>query len=121
MLEDMFKINMLKWYHKYMNNKLPHYFKGYKIQTQENIHDHDTRNKSNVTRPLSRIHAARKCLRNHISVIIRATNPNVLEKTKTHSFQGFSRYAKDRIIEQYQEECVIENCYICNRDDDTVD
>ena len=56
-----------------------------------------------------------------ISVIIRATNPNVLEKTKTHSFQGFSRYAKDRIIEQYQEECVIENCYICNRDDDTVD
>ena len=119
-LEDMFKINMLKWYHKYVNGKLPHYFKGYKIQTQEEIHNHDTRNKSEVTRPLSRIQAARKCLRNHISVIIRATTPNVLDKTKTHSFQGFGRYAKDRIIEQYQEECVIENCYICNRDNDSV-
>ena len=117
-LEDMFKMNMLKWYHKYVNNKLPHYFKGYRIQTQEEIHNHDTRNKSDVTRPLSRIQAARKCLRNHISVIIRATTPNILDKTKTHSFQGFSRYARDRIIEEYQEECVIENCYICNRDNE---
>ena len=117
-LEDMFKMNMLKWYHKYVNKRLPNYFKDYKIQTQEEIHDHNTRNKSDVTRPLSRIHAARKCLRNHISVIIRATPPNILNKTGTHSFQGFSKYAKDRIIENYQEECVIENCYICNRDND---
>ncbi len=110
-LEDMFKMNRSKWYHKYVNNKLPHYFKGYRIQTQEEIHNHDTRNKSDVTRPLSRIQAARKCLRNHISVIIRATTPNIIDRTKTHSFQGFSRYARDRIIEEYQEECVICNRY----------
>ena len=87
---------MLKWYHKYVNKKLPVYFKDYEIQTQEEIHNHNTRNKAIVTRPLSRIHAARKCLRNHISVIIRATPPNILEKTMTHSFQGFCKYAKVR-------------------------
>ena len=109
---------MLKWYHKYINNRLPHYFKSFKIQRQDEIHNHDTRNKTDVTRPLTRIQAAKKCLRNHISVIIRATPSNILEKTVTHSFQGFSKYAKDRIIEEYQEECLINQCYICNRDKD---
>ena len=96
-------MNMLKWYYKYINNKLPHYFKSFKITTHEDIHYHDTRNKKDVTRPFTRIEAAKKCLRNHIPIILRATSSKILEKSTTHSFQRFSKYAKDRIIEKYQE------------------
>ena len=114
-LEDMFKINMLKWYYQYINKHLPQYFNDYKILKQQDIHTHNTRNKTDVTQPSTRIQAAKKCLRNHISVVIRATPNNILEKVNTHSYKGFVKYTKNMLLQEYTTECTINDCYICNR------
>ena len=113
-LEDMFKLNMLKWYFKYTKKQLPEYFLEYKIISQGEIHDHDTRGKEHISQPVPRLHGAKKCLRNYISTIINATPKIVLEKVHTHSFDGFSRYAKMYYLSQYQTVCTIIDCYSCN-------
>ena len=113
-LEDMFKLNMLKWYYRYVKKQLPAYFSDYRIRSQHEVHNHNTRYNSQIARPITRIQAARYCLRNHISVVINSMPRNVIEKVHTHSYQGFAWYTKKYMIDGYSSECVIINCYICN-------
>ena len=116
-LEDMFKLNMLKWYYRHIHQTLPFYFNDYEIRTHEDIHSYNTRNKKDVVNPPTRIQAARKCLRNYITIVLKCFPTEVLDKVNTHSAQGFRTYAKHYIIANYTIECIIENCYICNRPD----
>ena len=112
-LEDMFKVNMLKWYYRYQNKQLPSYFLKFNINAQQDIHNINTRNKSHIAPPVPRMHCVRKCLRNSISTVINITPNNVLDKINTHSFSGFSDYAKKQIIMNYEEVCQREDCYSC--------
>ena len=46
----------------------------------------------------------------------RTTNQNTWVydwKLDTHSFSGFSNFMKNYYIQNYNENCLIENCYIC--------
>ena len=95
-------------------NQLPDYFSKYEIKSQYEIHNHNTRKKSLITQPLTRIQAARRCLRNHISVVINSTPKVVIDKVHTHSYKGFALYTKKSILSSYSVDCLIENCYICN-------
>ena len=114
-IEDMFKLNMLKWYYLYENKKLPHYFMNFNVRKQHNIHNHNTRNRNDVTKPRTRIQAAKKSLRNHIPTIIGATSKEILDKIQTHSYHGFACYSKIKLLQEYSINCIIENCYICDR------
>ena len=113
-LEDLFKLNMCKWYYRFIHKELPEYFLSYTIRHQFEIHNYNTRHNSYVLPPAIRIKAARYCLRNHISVVINAIPSNVITKIETHSYKGFSTYAKNTILSTYSKECSIEHCYICN-------
>merc|ERR1712004_581692 len=110
----MLKLNMLKWYHRYINKKLPLYFLEYNIISQGDIHDHNTRGREHISQPVPRLHRARRCLRNYIPTLINATPKIVVEKVHTHSFEGFSKYAKNYFLSLYSTECHIPNCYSCN-------
>ena len=113
-LEDLFKLNMLKWYHKYVNKKLPKYFLDFEIKSQNQIHDHDTRSSNTISTPVPRLHCARRCLRNYISIIINSMPKIVIDKVQTHSLKGFSVYTKNYFLSNYNTTCVQENCYSCS-------
>ena len=113
-LEDMLKLNMLKWYHRYINKKLPLYFLDYNIKSQGDIHDHNTRGREHFLQPVPRLYRARRCLRNYIPTLLNETPKIVVEKVHTHSFEGFSNYAKKYFLSLYSTECHIPNCYSCN-------
>ena len=113
-LEDLFKLNMCKWYYRYIHKELPAYFLDYTIRPQSEIHDHDTRYNDHIARPVTRIKTAQHSLRNHISVIINFTPSIILDKIETHSYKGFAMYTKKKILSDYSSECTIENCYICS-------
>ena len=39
----------------------------------------------------------------------------VLEKMYTHSYSGFTKYAKTDTISKYKATCKIRNCYVCKK------
>ncbi len=57
----------------------------------------------------------RKCIWYNIPSTVNSTPTNIFEKIYTHSMQGFSKYIKQNILQSYQENCTIYNCYICSR------
>ena len=113
-LEDLFKLNMLKWYHKYVNKKLPKYFLDFEIKAQNQIHDYETRSGNTISTPVPRLQCARRCLRNYISIIMNSMPKDVIEKVHTHSLKGFSVYTKNYFLSNYNTTCVQENCYSCS-------
>ena len=114
-ITDMMKQNALKFLYKLKNNKVPAYFENFNILTQKEIHGRDTRHNQLVPSVVTRTVLQQNCLRNYLPGVINTTPLNVLDKVSTHSYKGFSNYAKLKLIENYSNECSIENCYICNR------
>ena len=114
-LEDLFKLNMLKWYYRFVKNKVPEYFSDFEILNQSDRHTHNTRLNMHILQPRTRLIASRHCLRNHISTIINATPTEIIQKINTHSYKGYSNYIKKKYLEGYSADCSIENCYICAR------
>ena len=55
---------------------------------------------------------AKKSLRHYLVQTINNTPDNVFSKFGTHSLNGFSNYVKLNLINNYQDECNIQNCYI---------
>ena len=114
-LEDLMKLNTLKFYFKLKHHKVPFYFESYKVLSQEDIHGKETRFNNLIPTNVTRTVMQQNCLRQYLPPILNSTTPNILDKAMTHSYNGFSNYAKDRFIEDYKLDCQITNCYICNR------
>ena len=53
-------------------------------------------------------------LRHVTPKIVNATAPVILNKIYTHSFHGYTLFIKQYIIQSYETECTINNCYVCN-------
>ena len=113
-LTDMMKLNTLKFYYKLKDGKVPAYFESYKVLSQVDIHNRNTRFNNVINRNITRTVLQQKCLRNSLPVVLSSTPTNILDKVSTHSYNGYSNYIKDRYIENYSMDCHIPNCYICS-------
>ena len=110
-IADIFTIRCLKFYFSIQNLTAPVYFRE-----QFSIKNY---NPVGPTGP-TRTQGASKCL--HVKLLTDIV-PNfdrlVLDKTDTHSYEGFSKYAKQYLISKYQEECTAydycEDCYPCRQ------
>ncbi len=58
---------------------------------------------------------ARTCLCYHIPFVINNAPLEIIEKIDTHSLHGFAGYIKLRILQSYQDNCTIVDCYTCSR------
>ena len=110
-VEDIFRLQQLKFYYRFINVTLPDYFLS--LSFSGNTHQYRTR-KRHELQPI-RIHHefAKKSLLYSIPVIINSCHPNLKEKIYTHSLSGFTHYFKHITIENYNIHCSIENCYVC--------
>ena len=113
-IEDLYVMNTLKFYYKLEKGQIPDYFKSFKIQRRDEIHEKDTRYKSLIATNKTRIILTDKCLRNNLPHVLNSTPQIALDKVVTHSPNGFSKYIKDLIIKSYSNTCIIPNCYVCN-------
>ena len=78
-------------------------------------HDYETRQSGQPITAIPKTKLAESSIRYSLPSIISQINENVLEKIATHSLYGVSNYAKNLFIGQYKPNCVILNCYICNK------
>ena len=47
--------------------------------------------------------------------IVNLKPPHILDKVFTHSSSEICYYIKQYFMQQYNINCIVENCYICNR------
>lgn len=111
-VNDVLKYKCLKFYYKWKHGNLPQYFTDMFFPFQ-NIHPYATRNQMNeyIHKPNRAL--TLKSIRYHIPQLVRELPECILEKIHTHSFEGFSYYVKKYIINKYNVNCNIPNCYIC--------
>ena len=105
-MEDILILQQLKFYFKYVHNKLPTYFQQWNLIHNVDVH-------SQIATYRVNREFAKKCIRYNLPFIINNTINSVKDKLLTHSLKGFANYAKYTFIHAYEESCSIVNCYIC--------
>ena len=114
-LSDVLTLQTMKVYHKFRQNELPVYMQNWPLITNNEIHQYNTRIASDLHTFRYHHTFARKSLKHYLVQTINNTPDNVVSKFGTHSLNGFSNYAKLNFINNYQDECNIQNCYICSQ------
>ena len=112
-LQDIYKLKALKFFYRYTQNKLPDYFNNmFTFPTVS--HPYKTRFRHIPQLPIPKLNMTRNCIRYHIPILLKNTPPCILDKTHTHSMDGYSKYIKLYYINQYSETCTLKNCYVCS-------
>ena len=105
-------MQQLKFYHKFVNNNLPLYFYRQHFFPNRSNHNYDIRYSDNLTIPFVKHTFAQKCIRYNIPKLINQTDKSITDKCFSHSLHGFSVYVKKMFIQNYDEHCRIQICYI---------
>ena len=111
-LEDIFKLNVLKFLYKFEQNTLPVYFHGM-FSIVSSRHTYFTRGSANLIRHKFKTSGGRNCIRHFVPDIAFKTPSSILDKIYTHSYKGFSHYVKKLMINEYVIDCNTVNCHIC--------
>ena len=111
--KDLFLLCQLKFYHKFINDRLPLYFQQLPLIRNREVHDHYTRGQNDIQANRVNHEFAKKCIRYHLSIVLSQISNDIKEKMYTHSLRGFIIYAKLKIIQTYIDKCVLHNCYTC--------
>ena len=112
-LDDIYRIQLLKFIYKLINKQLPYYFNQNLLLYNTQHHQHATRACTNVFIPRVNHEFAKRNIRFSIAKIFNNSPDIIINKIFTHGIHGFSTYIKRYIIERYQNACTIINCYIC--------
>ena len=86
----------------YSTEGVPHWmFQNYETLSHKKLFIH--------TQHFTRLHALRRCVRNHVSVVLNSTCDKIIDKINTHSFEGLAAHVKHYIISSNSPECSIGN------------
>ena len=77
-------------------------------------HDYNLQTNGIFENATTKTSSGENCIRFHLPVIMNNTDRNVLDKVSTHSYEGFAFYVKRVTICNYNNECNLWNCYVCN-------
>ena len=117
-MDDLFTLKKFKFLHKLAHNTLPTYFNCYR---QFFIKKTTAYNLRNHALPLPRVNHvfAEKSL---VYELVKLHNDTTYDslifrkiEENSHSLLGFSKYVTKSLLEKYSVECIIRNCYVCNR------
>ena len=112
-IDDIYKIQHLKFFYKYVNNNLPECFQAMSFIYHSEIHSHHTRHRNNFVISRTNYEYTKRSIRINLVYILNDT-PNIIQdKCCTHSLHGFFIYAKQNNLNKYETYCHIPNCYVC--------
>ena len=114
-LEDLLKLQQLKFYFKFNEGSLPVYLQNWDITPNAHVHNYNTRELGCMHTFKVKHEFAKKCLKYYLPKLINDTPERVKDKINTHSLQGFINYSKNDIIHKYSNICIIQHCYTCQQ------
>ena len=112
-IEDIFKVQQLKFYYRLVNDLLPTYFNCFPITPIHQIHQHSTRASSNLYTTRVNHEFAKRCVRHSIIKTLNHAPDLIKNIINTHSGHGFTSYIKTYYLRNYQFTCNVVNCYAC--------
>ena len=101
-LHDMLKVNVLKFYHRYLHNELRPYFYNFNIRAQGDTHSYDTRNSGQLHIERTRTEYADKRLRIYLPTLINDMSTELLATIATHSLQDFTKMLNNFLLNDTQ-------------------
>ena len=113
-IEHLFSQSCLKFVHEFKKCQLPKYFLSLQCVPRSWIHDHGTRNASNIDTIYTRTRLAFCCIRSQLPLLFNDTSGIILSKINTHSIHGFSFFIKRYYLAQYSTQCHYRECFVCN-------
>ena len=93
-LTDIFNCQQIKFYHKYLNNKLPEYFTDIFTRLNNSTQNYSTRNRDNISFEKVKHEYAKKRIRYCIPNTLNNCPDLIKHKLYTHSIEGLSSYMK---------------------------
>ena len=113
-VKDIFDVQCLKLWYKFVNNELPYFFKSMFTYNHE-LYETETRSHGMLHLYLTRTAGARNVVRHRIPELLLEFPANLMGKVRTHSISTFVSHVKSYMISSYSSECIQMNCYICQR------
>ena len=111
-IQDIYCLNVLKFYYQYCNGQLPSYLQSFNFKARQDIHGYNTRNKNKLDLNRTETKKAENSLRIVVPRIVNKTTLLIIDKISTHSLQDYKSYIKNVYINSYRYECNIQNCYV---------
>ena len=112
-INDIYTICQLKFYFKFKHQMLPKFFMNNFVQYNNQFSTYVTRGFYDLSIPKHHHAFFERSLRYVIVKTINDSSRSIIEKVNTHSFNGFTSYAKKYFLSNYHTECTINNCYVC--------
>ena len=111
---DIFKLKILKFFHRYINQNVPAYFTTI-FDPVLNEHSYFTWSGNHFLPQTPRHSSSSFALRYFAPTIITSTPALITDKVYSHSYDGYSFYTKCFFVFNYSNVCEIRDCYICSR------
>jgi hypothetical protein len=112
-LADIASLQELKFCYKLEHKLLPSYFLSDLYIRNSYIHGRNTRSANLFHIPRVKHEYAKNSIQYIIPVAFNKCPSPIREKIYTHSLFGFTRYIKQRFLNNYNEICEIRGCYVC--------
>lgn len=112
-LEDLYHLQLLKFYYKYENNVLPVSLSELPITQNSVFHCFNTRNRNKLSIPKHRLSRFRKGLVYNVIQFINKVDPSIVSRIYTHSLQTVVQRFKNETLKLYTFTCTDVNCYSC--------
>ena len=109
-------MQILKFYYKLTNDKLPAYFNNLPLFPCSLLHNYNAKGRDNIYITQTSHLYAKQCIRHQLGLILNDTPGIIKDQVNTRSIQGFSAYIKKYYLDRYETNCYIQNCYVCNID-----
>ena len=119
-VQDIHKLQQIKLYYKFINNTVPTFIQNLPFYQNNETHTHLTRNSNMLHAPKASHEFSKQCLRYSLPILINSLEPCIKDKIHTHSLSGLSHYTKQFIIMNYESSCNIQNCYICQNQNNPI-
>ena len=111
-VSDIFDVQCMKFWCKFVNKSLPEYF-GTIFTFNNELHQIETRGQNQLHLFSTRAISACNVLRHRIPELLQKYPRVTTQRINTHSIESFVTLLKAYIFGSYSDECTDINCYSC--------
>ena len=113
-VKDIFHIQCLRFFYHHEKDELPLYFNNI-ITRNISRHTHNTRHRDIFQSIRTNRASSDKTLRHFLPKFLIGIPDDISNAIYTHSLQSVKHKFKTFLLNSYEKDCSIQNCYICNK------